>query len=105
MSDKLIFDLLLASARIPQPDTLFPPTDVESLRRLLDAIQNSSYDMLKKDCVVYWLLKWHQDGKAKAFREARCLPPQFVTLADAYWLLDTGIDVEVCHKSHSRNGL
>src|SRR5262245_25173182 len=38
MSDKLIFDLLLASARIPQPDTLFPPTDVESLRRLLDAI-------------------------------------------------------------------
>jgi Nuclear pore complex assembly len=98
MSDKLIFDVLLASAGIQQPDTLFPPADVASLRRLLDAIQSSGYDTLKKDCVVYWLLKWHQDGRSKKFREARGIPPQFVTLADAFWLLDTSINVEV--RSH-----
>jgi hypothetical protein len=100
MSDKLIFDMLLASAGIPQPDTYFPPTDVDSLRRLLDAIRDSGYDTLKKDCLVYWLLKWHQDGRSKTFREMRGIPPQFVTLADAFWLLDTAINVEV--RSHSQ---
>ncbi|TFY80367.1 hypothetical protein EWM64_g3644 [Hericium alpestre] len=94
MSDLLIFDILLASGGIREPDTLWPPADVASLRRLLDAIQSSSYDALKKDCLIYFLLKWHQDGREEAFKEERCIPPQFSALSDAYWHLDSGINVE-----------
>jgi hypothetical protein len=91
----LIFDILLSSGGIRQPDTLWPPTDPESFHRLLDAIEDSSYDALKKDCLIYFLLKWHQDGREERFREDRCIPPQFAMLSDAYWHLDSGIHVEV----------
>jgi hypothetical protein len=97
LSDLLIFDILLSSGGIRQPDAFWPPTDPESLRRLLDAIEGSTYDALKKDCLVYFLLKWHQDGREDRFREYRCIPPQFAMLSDAYWHLDSGILVEVRH--------
>ncbi|KAG1834722.1 nuclear pore complex assembly-domain-containing protein [Suillus variegatus] len=85
MADVLIFDVLLIRGGIRQPDMLYPPTDLHSLRRLLD---------LKKDCLVYILLKWFQDGREATYADERCIPPQFVSLADAYWHLDTGIHVE-----------
>ena len=95
MSDLLIFDILLSSGGVRQPDALWPPTDPESLRRLLSAIEESTYDTLKKDCLVYFLLKWHQDGREERFKEERCIPPQFAMLSDAYWHLDSGVHVEV----------
>jgi len=94
LSDLLIFDILLSSGGVRQPDTFWPPTDPASLRRLLDAIEESTYDALKKDCLVYFLLKWHRDGREERFREDRCIPPQFAMLSDAYWHLDSGIQVE-----------
>ncbi|KAG2124447.1 nuclear pore complex assembly-domain-containing protein [Suillus clintonianus] len=94
MADVLIFDVLLIRGGIRQPDMLYPPTDLHSLHRLLDVINGSSYDSLKKDCLVYILLKWFQDGREINYAEERCIPPQFVSLADAYWHLDTGIHVE-----------
>ncbi|KAI0322839.1 nuclear pore complex assembly-domain-containing protein [Amylostereum chailletii] len=94
MSDLLIFDILLSSGGLRQPDALWPPTDVVSLQRLLDAIQDSSYDALKKDCLIYFLLKWHQDGREEYFKEQKCIPPQFVALSDAYWHLDSGINID-----------
>lgn len=93
MSDVLIFDILLSAGGVKHPQTLYPPRDLDSLRRLLDAIEGTSYDALKKDCLIYFLLKWHQDGREDKFQEDRCIPPQFVALADAYWHLDSGIDV------------
>jgi hypothetical protein len=98
LSDLLIFDILLSSGGVRQPDTLWPPTDPSSLSRLLSAIEESTYDTLKKDCLVYFLLKWHQDGREERFREERCIPPQFAMLSDAYWHLDSGIHVEVRRK-------
>lgn len=95
MSDVLIFDILLSAGGIKQPDALYPPRDMESLKRLLDAIEETRYDGLKKDCLVYFLLKWHQDGREDRFKEDRCIPPQFVALADAYWHLDSGINAAV----------
>lgn len=95
MNDMLIFDILLSSGGIKEPWTCYPPQDVRSLKRLLTAIESSHYDALKKDCLVYYLLKWHQDGREVAFAEARSVPPQFTALADAYWHLDTGLDVSV----------
>ncbi|KAI9438604.1 nuclear pore complex assembly-domain-containing protein [Lactarius indigo] len=94
LSDLLIFDILLSSGGVRQPDSLWPPTDPSSLRRLLSAIEESTYDTLKKDCLIYFLLKWHQDGREEGFKEQRCIPPQFAMLSDAYWHLDSGIYVE-----------
>ena len=96
MSDTLIFDVLLAKGGIHDAKSLYPPADVNGLERLLEAICNSStYDAVKQDSLIYFLLKWHQDGREIDFSESRCIQPQFVILADAYWHLDTGINVEV----------
>jgi hypothetical protein len=95
LSDLLIFDILLTRGGIQEPDLLWPPQNVAGLRRLLDAIQASSYDSLKMDCLVYFLLKWHQDGRESKFAEDLVLPPQFTSLTDAYWHLDSGIDIAV----------
>ncbi|KAH7923444.1 hypothetical protein BV22DRAFT_1068756 [Leucogyrophana mollusca] len=93
MTDVLIFDVLLIRGGIRQPDMYYPPGDGSSLQRLLETIQHSTYDSLKKDCLVYILLKWYQDGRESRFQEDRCIPPQFVALGDAYWHLDTGVHV------------
>lgn len=103
MSDLLIFDVLLIRGGIRNPDMLFPPTDWTVLRKLLDAIDESVYDILKKDCLVYILLKWAWDMDSKEtnpgwdvrYLQDRCVPPQFAALADAYWLLDTGTHLSV----------
>ncbi|KZT71853.1 hypothetical protein DAEQUDRAFT_763355 [Daedalea quercina L-15889] len=94
MSDTLIFDVLLAEGGIRHAKTLYPPTDVATLERLLEAICNSTYDAVKQDSLIYFLLKWHRDERAADFSESRCIQPQFVILADAYWHLDTGIEIE-----------
>ncbi|KAG1716816.1 hypothetical protein ID866_338 [Astraeus odoratus] len=93
MTDVLMFDVLLIRGGISQPDMYYPPVDTSSLRRLLRAIDSSTYDILKKDCLVYILLKWYQDNREVRFEESRSIPPQFVALADAYWHLDTGVHV------------
>lgn len=93
LGDVLIFDILLSAGGIPEPDVLYPPSDVESLLRLLRAIESSSYDALKKDCLFYFLLKWHQDEREDKYAMERCIPPHFTALADAYWYLDSGINV------------
>ena len=96
LSDLLFFDTLLLSGGVRDPATLYPPTDVASLSNLLHAIENSNYDRLKKDSLVYFLLKWHQDGRETRFADERCILPHFCALCDAYWHLDTGWNVEVC---------
>jgi len=103
MSDLLIFDVLLVRGGIHNPDMLFPPADWTVLRKLLDAIDQSVYDVLKKDCLVYILLKWAWDMDPRAtnpgwdarYLQDRCIAPQFAALADAYWLLDTGAHLPV----------
>ncbi|KAJ7598984.1 nuclear pore complex assembly-domain-containing protein [Mycena floridula] len=93
LGDTLLFDTLLSLGGIRQPDSLYPPVDVESLERLLEAIESSQYDVLKKECLVYFLLKWHMDGREVRFQQERCILPQFSALADAYWHLDSGNNV------------
>ncbi|EEB87224.1 hypothetical protein MPER_15513, partial [Moniliophthora perniciosa FA553] len=94
LGDTLLFDILLSLGSIKEPDTLYPPANAEILQRLLDEISKSNtYDALKKDCLVYYLLKWHHDGREARFQRDRSIPSQFVALADAYWYLDSGSDV------------
>lgn len=98
LSDVLIFDMLLSRGGIVDGSALYPPTDADTLSRLLNAIEESTYDRLKKDCLIYYLLKWHTGDERRsretAFVADRCIPPQFMMLADAYWALDTGNYVE-----------
>ncbi|KAF9485087.1 hypothetical protein BDN70DRAFT_824580 [Pholiota conissans] len=89
----LLFDVLLISGGVDEPYLFYPPDDPQSLQKLLDVIESSTYDTLKKDCLVYFLLKWHQDGRERNFQQVRCIPPQFSALSDAYWHLDTGINI------------
>jgi hypothetical protein len=100
LSGKLIFDLLLSEAGILQPEKLFPPVDAESLKGLLDAIANSGFDQLKKSCLVYCLLQRYRDGRDEKFAADKCIAPQFITLVDAYCLLDAGRDLPVCPASY-----
>ncbi|KAJ2912630.1 hypothetical protein MD484_g7785, partial [Candolleomyces efflorescens] len=93
LDDKLIFDILLASGGIQDPVSLYPPREPQGLERLLDAIQSSTYDTLKKHTLIYFLLKWHQDGREDRFKIQFSIPPQFSALADAYWYLDSGISI------------
>ena len=65
---KLIFDVLMSSGGIRDPDFLYPPHDVQGLERLLNAIEMSTYDSLKKNTLVYYLLKFHGDGREKSHR-------------------------------------
>lgn len=95
MNDQLIFDMLLSTGGIKRPDRLYPPTDVDSLKLLLDAIRESTYDTLKKNSLIYYLIKWHKDGREEVYSEEKSIPRQFVLLADAYWYLDTGANVAV----------
>ena len=106
MYDVLIFDILLTSGGIRHPETLYPPRSPDGLRRLLEAISHSQFDALKKDCLVYFLLKWHQDGRENDFSTLKVILPQFTALSDAYWHLDSGIHIQVrrppsrIHDSH-----
>ncbi|KAJ3927808.1 MAG: nuclear pore complex assembly-domain-containing protein [Lentinula lateritia] len=95
LDDTLLFDILLTLGGIREPDTLFPPNDVPGLQRLLNAIAESTYDALKKDCLVYYLLKWHRDGRERRFQRDRLIPPQFAQLAEAYWCLDAAVNVQI----------
>ncbi|KZT03770.1 uncharacterized protein LAESUDRAFT_761621 [Laetiporus sulphureus 93-53] len=90
MGGQLLFDIVLRSGGIDEPEEVYPPTDAASLQRLLDAIAETSYDAVKRDSIIYFLLKWHQDGREKKFAMARCIPPHFAILSDAYWHLDFG---------------
>ncbi|KIK56631.1 hypothetical protein GYMLUDRAFT_76005 [Collybiopsis luxurians FD-317 M1] len=93
LGDVLLFDILLNLGGIRDTDILYPPHDVIGLERLLDAISTSKYDSLKKDCLIYFLLKWHRDGRERRFGKDRSIPPQFTQLAEAYWCLDAAINV------------
>ncbi|PCH35319.1 hypothetical protein WOLCODRAFT_80032, partial [Wolfiporia cocos MD-104 SS10] len=93
LSDCLIFDILLAGGGISHPSSIYPPADNDGLQKLLEEIENTSYDILKRDCLIYYLLKWNRDGREAKWKFERAIPQHFVALADAYWHLDSGIDV------------
>ncbi|KAG6830108.1 hypothetical protein H0H92_002157 [Tricholoma furcatifolium] len=93
MNNKYIFDLLLEGGGIDRVYQLYPPHNQEDLDFLLQAIEVSDYDDLKRECLVYYLLKWHNDGREVKFQAERSIPAQFANLADAYWHIDSGNDI------------
>lgn len=98
MSNQLFFDILLGLGGIGDPAELYPPTGIPELTRLLNAIDNLSFDSMKRDCLVYYLLKWQEDEQAGEFAEEKYISPHYVALADAYWHLDSGVEIGVSRK-------
>ncbi|KZT23726.1 hypothetical protein NEOLEDRAFT_1179939 [Neolentinus lepideus HHB14362 ss-1] len=93
LSDCLLFDLLLRMGNIADPASLYPPADLDALQNLLQALDNTRYDSLKRDCLYYYLLRFYADDRAGDYVEHKTVPPQFVGVAAAYWCLDNATDI------------
>lgn len=100
MSDELIFDLLLEQASIASPKALYPPDSPDSLLQLLEAIADCPWDAIKKSCLHFYLLCHVSPGAAAKHARACALPPQFVHLAHACFLLDLGSPDDLARAVH-----
>jgi hypothetical protein len=89
LDNSLFFDELLALGGVDATQ-LHPPNDPHHLTLLLEALEDMGWDKLKKDCLVYYLLKHWDDGSERQFAQHRLIPAQFAALSDAYYLLDNG---------------
>lgn len=97
MSGELFFDELLRLGGCEDPASIYPPHNMLSLTVLIDAILALSYDSMKRECLVYYLLKQLQEGKEVPFGEERAISPHYLAITDAYWELDSGINLDVSH--------
>ncbi|PLW46680.1 hypothetical protein PCASD_03641 [Puccinia coronata f. sp. avenae] len=84
----LFFDRLMKLGSIPNSTDLFPPPHPSRLRQLLDSIEACSFDILKKNCLVYYLLKEYCDGRETRFAIDRLIPSHFSRGLDGLWALD-----------------
>ncbi|GJJ15041.1 hypothetical protein Clacol_009316 [Clathrus columnatus] len=87
MANELIFDLLLEQACIASPHSLFPPSTPDILQTLISAITLCPWDFLKKSALYFYLLSFMSPEIAQ---RNTSLPPHFVALARACFLLDLG---------------
>ncbi|KAG8901909.1 hypothetical protein FRB99_005012 [Tulasnella sp. 403] len=85
----LFIDSLLRIAGV-DAHALYPPHDTNTFHALYDAIQNCSFDDVKKNCLLYYLLKTWQNESAEDFAHLKAIPLQFVILSDGYYHLDAG---------------
>jgi hypothetical protein len=94
LSDLLLFDILLNNAGVDATE-FYPPQDPETLSNLCAAIDGCQFDQLKKDCLIYYLLKAHPEQREGQWMSERCIPPHFAMEMDAYWYLDHGTELSV----------
>ncbi|KAG8747198.1 hypothetical protein FRC10_001814 [Ceratobasidium sp. 414] len=87
MDGELFFDALLKLAGI-DAHSLYPPRDVPTFHHLVNAILDTSWDDFQQSCLIYYLLRHWEDGREKPFAQSKLLPPQFMFVSDAYYLLD-----------------
>ncbi|KAI9623119.1 hypothetical protein KEM48_009548 [Puccinia striiformis f. sp. tritici PST-130] len=80
----LFFDRLMKLGSIPNFKDLFPPPHPSRLRQLLDSIDACGFDLLKKNCLVYYLLKEYGDGRETRFAIDRLIHPILVVDLMAY---------------------
>lgn len=95
MSGTLFFDILLTLGGIHNANLIFPPTNKDEYSILLDAIFASSYDNMKRDCLIYYLLKYLMNTSEVAFASQQMLTQHYASIADAYWFLDNGYNLDV----------
>lgn len=69
---------------------MYPPHTPDAFVALQDAINNSEFDDVKRNCLLYYLLKAWNDNRSALFAQAKAIPRQYVILSDGYYHLDTG---------------
>lgn len=84
----LFFDRLLLLASISNHKKLYPPANLNVLESLLDSIDTCPFDSLKKNCLIYYLLKEYGDKREDAFASDKLIPAHFTTGIDGLWALD-----------------
>lgn len=87
MGGDLFFDELLKLAGI-DAHAVYPPRDVPTFHHLVNSILNTSWDDFQQSCLIYYLLRHWEDGRERPFAQSKQLPPQFMFVSDAYYLLD-----------------
>lgn len=81
---------------------LYPPRDFTGLRKLLSAISDSdSFDSLKKDCLVYYLLKDYKDGREHDFSRSKRIVSAGHAVRDVFGSLQLSAD----HRSSTNSPL
>lgn len=95
MSGLLFFDTLLRLGGIENAQNIFPPSNKKEYSILLDAIFATSYDNMKRDCLIYYLLKFLMNTSEVRFASQQMLAHHYASLADAYWFLDNGFNLDV----------
>nr|CAG8634342.1 13670_t:CDS:2 [Entrophospora candida] len=89
MDNELIIDLLLKFVSID--NSLYPPHGKDELKALFDAIYSDiEIDALRKNCLMYYILKFWRSDKHQSFATTYLILPNFVNLMDGYWSLDNG---------------
>ncbi len=92
LQSPLFIDDLLSLASVP---ISYPPTSPDEFHALYDAIQDSpTFETVKRDSLVYYLLKAWGDEREKDFARMRTLPEAYRIVTDGYWAMDSG-DVDV----------
>ncbi|KAG9037037.1 hypothetical protein FS837_001511, partial [Tulasnella sp. UAMH 9824] len=89
LNGALFIDELLTIAGIDS-NAMYPPHTPDAFVALQDAINNSEFDDVKRNCLLYYLLKAWNDNRSALFAQAKAIPRQYVILSDGYYYLDTG---------------
>ncbi|KAK9390610.1 nuclear pore complex assembly-domain-containing protein [Lipomyces mesembrius] len=85
----LFFDLLATGiAAVSDAQDLYPPRDTTSLQDLYDHIAAANADILKKHCLLYYILKDYGSQRASDYVDSVLLPDAHKRLIDGVYALD-----------------
>ncbi|KAI9593087.1 nuclear pore complex assembly-domain-containing protein [Syncephalis fuscata] len=84
----LCIDRLLTFAGV-EIGSLYPPSNEGQLKKLICAIYECDLDQIKKDSIVYYLIRECQDNTIiNSFIQSRSIPLPYQQAITGYWLLD-----------------
>ncbi|RKP08983.1 nuclear pore complex assembly-domain-containing protein [Thamnocephalis sphaerospora] len=84
----LVIDRLLQFAEV-EVGTAYPPVDADGLVQLVHSVYGCDLDMLKKDSIMYYLIRDSGNEAAiSGFAQKRLIPEPYQQLVTGYWLLD-----------------
>ncbi|KAK9235701.1 nuclear pore complex assembly-domain-containing protein [Lipomyces kononenkoae] len=85
----LFFDLLATGiAAVSDAQDLYPPRDPTALQDLYDRIAASQADILKKHCLLYYILKDYGPERASGYVDSVLLPDAHKKLIDGVYAFD-----------------
>lgn len=86
----LFFDRLLTVMGLKESISSYPPASFNDLSALVKQIMAVDSDDLKKNCLIYYLIRdrSHSSNQHEMFAQRTAIPSNYKHLIDAYWSLD-----------------